>query len=257
MATTAKNRKLTLISHDLCPYVQRSVITLLEKGVAHERVYVDLADKPDWFTAVSPLGKVPLLRIDDNEVLFESAVICEYLDETTGRPLMPTDPLERAHHRAWIEFASNVLNVIGGFYNAPDGAVLDEKRQVLRARFEVLEENLGDHRFFAGPKLSLVDAAFGPVFRYFEVFEAIADFGFFDDLVRVNRWRRNLCDHPAVKAGAIADYHHRLLAFVKRRNSHLSALISDAPPTAFDWGDAPWRNGLESDGQSLGGIAPA
>ena len=54
---------LTLISHDLCPYVQRAVIALTEKEVAFDRIYVDLANKPDWFLAISPLGKVPLLRV--------------------------------------------------------------------------------------------------------------------------------------------------------------------------------------------------
>src|SRR5258708_40372906 len=72
---------LTLVSHHLCPYVQRVAIALAERGIAAERVYIDLADKPAWFRALSPLGKVPLLKVDD-AVLFESAVICEYLEDT-------------------------------------------------------------------------------------------------------------------------------------------------------------------------------
>ena len=91
--------QLKLVSHHLCPYVQRAVITLAEKGVAHERVYVDLADKPQWFRAISPLGKVPLLVVGD-DVLFESAVICEYLDDTVGPRLHPEE----------IEFGSAILN---------------------------------------------------------------------------------------------------------------------------------------------------
>ena len=49
--------KLTLVSFDLCPYVQRAVIALKEKKVPFERIDVDLADKPDWFLAMSPTGK--------------------------------------------------------------------------------------------------------------------------------------------------------------------------------------------------------
>src|ERR1700730_17258211 len=82
---------LTLISHDLCPYVQRAVIALTEKAVPFDRVYIDLANKPDWFLAISPLGKVPLLQVD-NGVIFESAVILEYLEETQPKPLYPRDP---------------------------------------------------------------------------------------------------------------------------------------------------------------------
>ncbi|HEY9734725.1 MAG TPA: glutathione S-transferase N-terminal domain-containing protein, partial [Trichocoleus sp.] len=66
---------LKLISHKLCPYVQRSIITLIEKQIPHERAYIDLAHKPDWFLQRSPLGKVPILLVGE-EVLFESAVIC-------------------------------------------------------------------------------------------------------------------------------------------------------------------------------------
>src|SRR3954447_25805808 len=74
--------RLTLISHHLCPYVQRAAIALAEKGIPFERVYVDLAAKPDWFKAISPLGKVPVLRVGqasgEETSIFESAVILEY-----------------------------------------------------------------------------------------------------------------------------------------------------------------------------------
>src|SRR4029450_6177472 len=72
---------LKLISHKLCPYVQRAVIALTEKGIPFERIDIDLANKPDWFLKISPLGKVPVLVVaqDGREVaLFESNVICEY-----------------------------------------------------------------------------------------------------------------------------------------------------------------------------------
>ena len=103
---------LALISHHLCPYVQRAAITLAEKGMPFERITIDLAAKPDWFKAVSPLGKVPVLRVrdaDGEEVsIFESAVILEYLEETSPPALHPADPLQRARHRGWIEFGSQV-----------------------------------------------------------------------------------------------------------------------------------------------------
>src|SRR6201996_9706173 len=99
---------LRLVSHKLCPYVQRAVIALTEKGVAFERIDIDLADKPEWFLKLSPLGKTPVLLVGDHAI-FESAVILEYLEETEPRPLHPADPLQRAEHRAWIELGSAVL----------------------------------------------------------------------------------------------------------------------------------------------------
>src|SRR3989337_1446247 len=101
-------KHLRLISHKLCPYVQRAVIVATEKGIEFERVDIDLADKPDWFLAISPTGKVPLLEVTETDgskhVLFESAVIAEYLDEIGGgERLLPADPLLRARERAWVE----------------------------------------------------------------------------------------------------------------------------------------------------------
>ena len=58
--------KLKLISHKLCPYVQRAVISLTEKGVPFERIDIDLDNKPDWFLKISPLGKVPVLQAEGN-----------------------------------------------------------------------------------------------------------------------------------------------------------------------------------------------
>src|SRR5580700_2515967 len=125
---------LKLISHRLCPYVQRAVIALTEKGVGFERIDIDLADKPDWFLAISPLGKTPVLQVGDHAI-FESAVILEDLEETEPKPLHPADPLRRAEHRGWIEFGSAVLNDIAGFYSASDEAAFKAKGAQLEARF--------------------------------------------------------------------------------------------------------------------------
>ena len=223
------NRTLRLVSHHLCPYVQRAVIALAEKGAAHERTYIDLAEKPAWFSALSPLGKVPLLLIDDTDVLFESAVICEYLEETTPGPkLHPQDPLERARHRAWIEFASAALADIWGLETAPDPATAARKAGDLKAKFARLEESLGEGPYFAGIGFSLVDAAFAPVFRYFDVFDPIVDFGIFTDVPKVRKWRAALSARPSVRNAVAPDYAARLRAFLKSRDAHLHRIAASA-----------------------------
>ena len=95
---------LELISTKRCPFVQRSVITLKHKGIDHRMTFVDSDDPPEWFKAVSPLGKVPVLRVDGDAVIFESAVINEFLDDITPGQLHPEDPLTRATNKSWIEF---------------------------------------------------------------------------------------------------------------------------------------------------------
>lgn len=212
---------LTLISHSLCPYVQRAAIVLAEKGIAFERKDIDLAHKPAWFLKVSPLGKTPVLLVGDQAV-FESAVICEYLDETASPRLHPEGALQRAQHRSWMEFGSAVLNNIGAFYNASSEEALVARAGELRQKFQHLEAVLGQGPWFAGEHFSMVDAVFGPVFRYFDVFDGIGDFGIFSDTPRVNAWRRALAQRASVRNAVSPDYPKLLQAFLQQRGSALS-----------------------------------
>jgi glutathione S-transferase len=222
---SGQHEPLTLISHTLCPYVQRAVIALTEKGVAFDRVWVDLANKPRWFEALSPLGKTPVLKVG-NTAIFESAVILEYLEDTQPRPLHPADPLRRAEHRAHIEYASAVLNDISAFYSAPDAATFAAKRARLASRFEWLEPRVAAAPWFDGDTFSLVDAVFAPVFRYFDVFDRIASFGILDAKPKLVRWRDALAARPSVRHAVSADYAARLGAFLLKRDGHLSRLMA-------------------------------
>ena len=217
---------LRLISHKLCPYVQRAVIALTEKGVAFERIDVDLANKPKWFLDLSPLGKTPVLQVGDTAI-FESAVILEYLEETQPKPLHPHDPLRRAEHRAWIEFGSQVLNDIAGLYSAPDQDAFTAKATQLEQRFVRLEARLLAGPWFDGESFSLVDAVFGPAFRYFDVFDEIGDFAILAGKPKLATWRKALAERPSVRAAVSAEYPALLRDFLKRRNSRISHLQAE------------------------------
>jgi glutathione S-transferase len=225
------NAPLTLVSHHLCPYVQRAVIALSEKDVAFERVYVDLSDKPAWFVALSPLGKTPVLKVGETAI-FESAVILEFLEETQPGPLHPADPLERAEHRSWIEFGSALLSDIWGFYATPDRCGFESKTTALSEKFSRLEARLqrradgGD--FFDDSRFSMVDTVYGPVFRYFDAFERIGDFGILDGKPAVAAWREALAARPSIRTAVAADYDERLWRFLEQRKSYLSGLIPRA-----------------------------
>jgi glutathione S-transferase len=220
--------RLVLMSHTLCPYVQRAAIVLAEKSIDVQRIDIDLRNKPDWFLKISPLGKTPVLQVGD-EAIFESAVICEYLDETRLPKLHPVDALERAQHRAWMEFGSALLNVIAGFYSAPDERTLLAKSAELTAKFVQIEATLKTGPYFAGSTFSMVDAVFGPIFRYFDVFDAIADFGWFANTPKVCAWRRALAVRDSVKNAVGPEYPALLRLFLSHRNSALSARMTPLP----------------------------
>lgn len=224
---------LKLISHKVCPYVQRAVIALKEKGVPFERIDIDLANKPDWFLKLSPLGKVPVLVVttDKGEVaLFESNVICEYIEETQGgAKLHPADALKRAEHRAWMEFGSAILGDLWGLETTTNPATFEGKRQALAAKLARVEAALSAGPFFAGAEFSLVDAVFAPVFRYFDVFDELAELGIFSDLPKVRAWRAKLAKlakRPSVRTAVGADYPQLLRAFLVRHDAHLLKLAA-------------------------------
>ena len=219
--------RYTLISHHLCPYVQRVAIVLFEKGLSFERIDIDLGNKPDWFLRISPLGKTPVLLAND-QAIFESAVICEFLDDSEQPRLHPDDALTRARHRAWMEFGSTILNTIGTFYSAANDDDLQKVAADIHRKFQRIEETLQAGPYFAGAHFSIVDAVFGPVFRYLDVFDEIGDFGFITDLPKVQAWRTALRLQESVQQASPPDYRSALLAFLLRRGSALSARVIQA-----------------------------
>lgn len=205
------NHALTLISHSLCPFVQRSAIVLLEKNVPFERINVNLSAKPDWFLALSPTGKVPVLKVHqtngEDAIIFESMVICEYLNETQdGASMYAGDALVRARQRAWIEFATAMLGNAWQFLNATDQAIADSKRAAFRVQLERIETELSSGPYFSGAEFSMVDAVYAPIFRYFSIIDASVSEQVFEELPRVSAWKAVLAERKSVKAAVSADY---------------------------------------------------
>ncbi|HEY1091284.1 glutathione S-transferase family protein [Paucibacter sp. JuS9] len=219
-----------LISNILCPFTQRAAIQLAEKGLQARRTYIDLADKPAWFIQLSPLGKVPVLRVGGTAV-FETAVICEYIEEAAigQAPMWPAQPLDRARHRAWAEFASTVIADVFGFYMAPDEAAFERKRAELAGRFARLESQLaGAGPYFDGERFGLVDAAFAPIFRLLETFDLLADFRLLQGLPATAAYRLQLAARPSVHAAVVPDYGQVFLRYLAGRGSYMARLAAAA-----------------------------
>ena len=218
---------LTLISHPLCPFVQQAATVLLEKGVPFERINVDLAAKPDWFLALSPTGKVPLLKVSkadgSNAVLFESMVICEYLEETQGgAQLYPVDALSRARQRGWIEFGTAALADAWQFLNATDRPTADAKQAAFRGRLQRLEAMVVAEPYFSGAALGMVDAVFAPLFRYFDILDPTISQPIFENLPRVSAWRTALAARESVITAVGEDYAERFRQHLRQHQALLA-----------------------------------
>ena len=209
-----------LISFDLCPYVQRSVITLQEKNVDYDITYIDLSNKPDWFLKISPFGKVPVMQIGD-DVLFESAVINEYLDETTPPSMHPADALAKAQNRAWIEFGSSLLGHQYKLANAQNEADCQAAETALTEALSKLENVLGDGPFFNGATFSLIDAAYAPFFLRLNLLQETTGRNWTSATPKAENYMQALCDRPSTQSSVPEGFADKYAERLQNRDSWL------------------------------------
>src|SRR5947199_10810657 len=134
--------KYLLVSFKTCPWVQRAAIVLREKGVEFEFRHIDRDNRPDWFLAISPHKKVPVLSVDNKVSLFESNAINEYLDETIEPRLHPADPVQRAVNRAWTDYVPTFAESVTGMAYAGDEAAYNAAAAKIPVAFERLDRAL-------------------------------------------------------------------------------------------------------------------
>jgi len=217
--------KFKLVSFPICPYVQRAMIILKEKDIPFEIEYINLMEPPAWFHDVSPLGKVPVLLVDDKP-LFESMVICDYLDEITEGSLYPTDVFEKAQNRSWIEFGNDILSTTFDFLRTDDQKKFNLCIETLTDRFEILEEEFSNGNYFNGADFSIIDAVYAPIFRYHKRIEEYKDYGIFEDAPNVRAWGERLLERPSVINSIPDNYSEALKKFLTNQNSILGNLLT-------------------------------
>src|SRR6201985_3860674 len=183
--------KYLLVSFKTCPWVQRSAIALREKGTPFEFRHIEPDNRPDWFLAISPHKKVPVLRIDDSVSLFESSAINEYLDETIAPRLHPEDPAVRAINRAWTDYVPTFSSsVTGCAYSATEADYQKAIAKIPEAfdRLEKALEKQGSGPFFNGAKYSLVDAAYAPFLQRYVFLDRVKRLSHIEKVARLTSW---------------------------------------------------------------------
>ena len=196
-----------LCSFKTCPWVQRAAIVLRAKNVPYEITYIDRNKRPDWFLAVSPHSKVPVLLVDDKEALFESNAIAEYLDETAAPRLHPEDPLARARNRAWTDYVTTFASAISTTAYSDSEEEFATRAAKITEPSSKLNDALGKRGnagpYFNGPKFSLVDAAYAPFLQRYTFMDRIKPLGIIEKFPHLTAWRDALLAAPAVKASTV------------------------------------------------------
>jgi len=220
----AKLPHFELVSFDICPYVQRSVITLLHKKIEHKITFIDLDQTPEWFDQMSPLGKVPLLLVRDTPqseptVLFESAIINEYIDEISPPRLVSEDPLTRARERAWVEVSSELLGALYGVQIAQTAAERDEAFGEVWDLFPAIERGVSGGKFFSTQGFSLVDTAFAPGFVRMLLLPGVDQSPEWKKFPKTHAWAKSLIEMSEVKNSMIPNFSERYFGYLKSRGS--------------------------------------
>ena len=207
----AMTSRFMLCSFKTCPWVQRAAIVLRQKQVAYDITYIerDKDKRPDWFLAISPHGKVPVLRIDGKDALFESNAIAEYLDETVAPRLHPEDPVARARNRAWTDYVATFAGTVSSTMYADSEEELVARAAKISGAFGKLDDALSRRGnagpYFNGPTLSLVDAAYAPFLQRYTFMDRLRPLGIIEKYPHLAAWRDALLSAPAVKASTVPD----------------------------------------------------
>ncbi|MHB1232379.1 MAG: glutathione S-transferase family protein [Burkholderiales bacterium] len=184
--------KLQFYSADVCPFAHRVRLALHEKVIAHELISVDLENIPDWYYEISPTGRAPLLKQGD-QVIWESTVINEFLEDAyPERPLLPSDPVSRAHARIWIQYCNSTFqpNFCGLVFEL-DESKHEGIRAALRDSLKDIEAGLAKTSpgpYWLGEELTLVDLTYYPFFEQALVLAEYRAFEMPQEHSNLNRW---------------------------------------------------------------------
>ena len=212
--------KPRLISFKVCPFVQRSVILLKEKGVDYDIEFIDVYNPPEWFVALSPTGKVPVMEVDGT-VLFESSVISEYIDEVYPPSFHPESALEKAQNRAWVEFTSPLYMSTFNIMMAKTQEELDVAIEELNKNLKTLEAAKKNQPWFNGEKFSLVDIAASPFFIRAAFYKQHFNLDLLKDFPNLQQWSDALTTRQTVIDSTVEGFDKMLLARMESNNSFL------------------------------------
>lgn len=196
---------MKLIGSSICPFVQRCRIILYQAKLQHEFVTIDLTNKPEWLSKISPMGKVPILEIN-GVYITESLIINELINEEFILNLQNSDPIQKAVNRGWSEFSSVLISTQYALTSAADKAEYLLLQTKLNKGLACIENSSLEFSFFDNKRFSLVDIAFAPLFYRLNILNEIYGIDFFAQRPKIKKWSDYLLAHENVKNSIPNDY---------------------------------------------------
>ena len=154
---------MKLYSHSTDPLSHRCRIVLFEKGMDFEVIDVDMDNKPEELTTLSPYVDSPVL-IERNLVLTDPNIINEYIDERFPHPqLMPPDPIMRARARLFLKDFENQLFIHMMDVEGTDGAKKNKALKTITEGLLQLVPILNKQPYLLYDEYSMLDVAMAPL----------------------------------------------------------------------------------------------
>ena len=165
---------MKLIGSLTSPYVRKIRIVLAEKKIDYDLVLDSPWEPGNQVVALNPLGKVPVLVLDDDSTIFDSRVIAEYLDTVApNNRLIPASGRERISVKRWEALADGVLDAaVAALLESrrPDGerspSWIERQRDKVAQALRVMSADLAEQQWCHGNNLSLADISVGCALGY-------------------------------------------------------------------------------------------
>ena len=213
--------KIKFVTSKFSPYGHKVEMALIEKNIPYEKQEVDLSNRPEWFGKDAPLGKVPLLYVGD-KILFESTVICEYLEEVfPATSLHSKDFIVKANHRAWMEFSTGILTATFGVIFAQNAQEFAAKKDELIAKINILEKNLKSAPYFDEKNFLLIDICMATSLQPIDFINSGYGLKIFDNSPKVAEYIKAVTTRESLKKALPTNYPDLFKAFLTRKKSYL------------------------------------
>jgi len=215
---------LNLLTVAFSPYGQRVETLLLEKNISYNKEQIDLGNKPNWFSDISPLGKIPVLLVDDKP-LFESLAILEYIEATyTENILHPKNQFVLAWHRGWMEFSNTLLSLTFGLVFADNAQTISQKQEELKNKLALFAKQLKQQPYFNGDFFSILDITMASAMQPLLFLSENFNLNLFENLDNLLQYANNVVSRPNFIKSLPDNYSQIFENFLKRKNSFLLQL---------------------------------
>jgi len=215
---------LNLLTVAFSPYGQRVETLLLEKNISYNKEQIDLGNKPNWFSDISPLGKIPVLLVDDKP-LFESLAILEYIEATYTETIFhPKNQFVLAWHRGWMEFSNTLLSLTFGLVFADNSQIISQKQEELKNKLALFAKQLKQQPYFNGDFFSILDITMASAMQPLLFLSENFNLNLFENLDNLLQYANNVVSRPNFIKSLPENYSQIFENFLKRKNSFLLQL---------------------------------